>query len=85
MTLAQFRVRRTLSHSLHEVARLIGPDRAATYLLPVCRTFLRDIDDVKVRTFLEFYTIIALFINWHGYFTVYSIIALLIGMVISPL
>ena len=45
----KFRVRRTLSHSLHEVARIIGPDRAATHLLPVCRTFLKDIDDVKVR------------------------------------
>jgi serine/threonine-protein phosphatase 4 regulatory subunit 1 len=41
-------VRRTLAHSLHELARLLGPTLSVTHLVPVFHTFLRDIDEVKI-------------------------------------
>lgn len=44
----QFKVRRTLSHSLHELAIMLGSQSTLTHLLPVFHVFLRDIDDVKV-------------------------------------
>lgn len=43
----RWKVRRTLSFSLHEVAKILGPDLAETELLPVLLLFMKDIDDVK--------------------------------------
>eukprot|EP01113_Clastostelium_recurvatum_P025173 TRINITY_DN3026_c0_g1_i2.p1 TRINITY_DN3026_c0_g1~~TRINITY_DN3026_c0_g1_i2.p1 ORF type:complete len:671 (+),score=193.31 TRINITY_DN3026_c0_g1_i2:151-2163(+) len=53
----QWRVRRTLAHSLHEVARILGGSVAESSLLPTFELFLRDLDEVRVgviRHFAEF-------------------------------
>jgi len=44
----QRKVRRPLSHSLHEVARILGPDLAEAELLPTFELYLKDADEVKV-------------------------------------
>ncbi len=41
------KVRRTLSFSLHEIAKILGPDVAETDLMPVLLNFMKDIDEVK--------------------------------------
>ena len=44
----QWKVRRTLSYSMHELAKLLGPELAESALLPTFETFLKDLDEVKV-------------------------------------
>ena len=41
-------VRRTLSFSLHEMAKILGREIAEQKLLPVLDMFLKDLDEVKV-------------------------------------
>lgn len=44
----QWRVRRTLAHSLHEVARIVGTEITESTLLPAFEQFLKDLDQVKI-------------------------------------
>lgn len=44
----QWKVRKSLAHSLHEIAKIIGPDLADKSLTPSIELFLRDLDEVKV-------------------------------------
>eukprot|EP01095_Lingulamoeba_sp_RSL-Kostka_P007241 TRINITY_DN2290_c0_g3_i1.p1 TRINITY_DN2290_c0_g3~~TRINITY_DN2290_c0_g3_i1.p1 ORF type:complete len:633 (-),score=172.21 TRINITY_DN2290_c0_g3_i1:207-2105(-) len=44
----QWKVRRTLSHSLHEVAKIVGTEIAEAELLEIFELFLKDLDQVKV-------------------------------------
>jgi serine/threonine-protein phosphatase 4 regulatory subunit 1 len=46
----QKKVRRPLSHSLHELARILGPDITEKDLWPVFELYRRDVDDVRVGT-----------------------------------
>ena len=39
----RWKVRRTLSFSLHEVAKIIGPEDTEKHLIPVLNHFLKDI------------------------------------------
>ena len=41
-------IRATLSHSLHEIAKMIGPDLTQTYLLSAFDIFLHDLDEVRI-------------------------------------
>jgi len=41
------KVRRPVSHSLHELARVVGPDITLTDLYPVFDLFRRDVEDVR--------------------------------------
>ncbi|CAH1762898.1 8482_t:CDS:10 [Entrophospora sp. SA101] len=43
----QVKVRRTLSYSLHEIAKVIGPKKTEEDLLPVFTYYLVDMDEVK--------------------------------------
>jgi hypothetical protein len=43
----QIKVRRSLAHSLHEIARIIGPDRAERDLIQIFALYLMDLDEVK--------------------------------------
>jgi serine/threonine-protein phosphatase 4 regulatory subunit 1 len=43
----QIKVRRPLAFSLHELARILGPDIAEADLVPAFDIFLKDMDDVK--------------------------------------
>uniref|UniRef100_A0A7S3LY02 Uncharacterized protein n=1 Tax=Palpitomonas bilix TaxID=652834 RepID=A0A7S3LY02_9EUKA len=44
----QYKVRRSLAFSLHEVARILGPEITLQDLLPVFEGFLRDLDEVRI-------------------------------------
>eukprot|EP01006_Ploeotia_vitrea_P035466 TRINITY_DN65877_c14_g1_i1.p1 TRINITY_DN65877_c14_g1~~TRINITY_DN65877_c14_g1_i1.p1 ORF type:complete len:913 (+),score=448.99 TRINITY_DN65877_c14_g1_i1:27-2765(+) len=44
----KFNVRRTLSHSLYEIAAIIGPALSARYLAGLFELFLRDLDEVRM-------------------------------------
>jgi len=44
----QWKVRRTLSHSLHEVAKILGTETTEQALLQTFEMFLKDLDQVKV-------------------------------------
>ena len=44
---SRWKVRRTLAFSLHEIARILGPDITEKELIPVLNLFLRD--QIEVR------------------------------------
>jgi len=46
----QYKVRRSLSFSLHEVAKILGTELTEKELLSVMELFLKDLEDVKVGT-----------------------------------
>ena len=43
----RWKVRRTLAYSLHEIAKILGPEVAERELIPVLYSFLKDVDEVK--------------------------------------
>jgi len=43
----QWKVRKTLSYSLHEVAKILGPELTEEELLPVLENFLKDSDEIR--------------------------------------
>ncbi|KAM3581457.1 hypothetical protein VKS41_006283 [Umbelopsis sp. WA50703] len=43
----QIKVRRSLAYSLHEIARIIGPERAERDLIQIFALYLMDLDEVK--------------------------------------
>jgi hypothetical protein len=43
----QIKVRRTFAYSLHEIARIIGPERTESDLVQIFALYLMDLDDVK--------------------------------------
>lgn len=43
----QWKIRRVLAYSIHEIARIIGPDATCTELLGIFEDFLKDIDEVS--------------------------------------
>ncbi|KAH3764928.1 protein phosphatase 4 regulatory subunit 1 [Pelomyxa schiedti] len=44
----QWKVRKSLAHSLHEIAKIIGCELTVSDLLPVFSQYLKDLDSVKV-------------------------------------
>jgi hypothetical protein len=42
----QWKVRRTLAYSIHEVARILGTDLTESELVPVFNSFAKDLDEV---------------------------------------
>ena len=50
----QWKVRRTLAFSLHEIANIIGTDQTEEDLVPVFDLYLRDMDDVKIGVLTHF-------------------------------
>ena len=44
----QWKVRRTLSCSLHDIAAILGPELSESALLPTFDLFIKDLDEVKV-------------------------------------
>eukprot|EP00162_Nutomonas_longa_P012401 comp21072_c0_seq1/m.44380 comp21072_c0_seq1/g.44380 ORF comp21072_c0_seq1/g.44380 comp21072_c0_seq1/m.44380 type:complete len:611 (+) comp21072_c0_seq1:46-1878(+) len=50
----QWKVRRTLSHSLHEVAKILGTEITENILVPISDLFLKDLDEVKVGVLKNF-------------------------------
>ena len=59
----QWKVRRTLSFSLHEIAKIIGTSNTEEYLLNVFEMFLKDSDEVKegiVTNIVQFLNILTM-------------------------
>lgn len=50
----QWKTRRTLSFSLHEIARILGPKLTEEELLPTFDLFLHDLDEVKLGVISHF-------------------------------
>lgn len=48
---SQWRVRRTLAFSIHEIAGLLGPEDAESELTSTFDRFLRDLDEVRPAAF----------------------------------
>lgn len=44
----QWKVRRTLAYSLHDLAAILGPELTESELLPTFELFIKDLDEVKV-------------------------------------
>lgn len=44
----QYKVRRTLASSLHELALILGEELATKHLLPIFNGFLKDLDEVRI-------------------------------------
>ena len=44
---SRWKVRRTLSFSLHEIAKIIGPELAETELIQVLFGFMKDVAEVR--------------------------------------
>jgi hypothetical protein len=64
----QIKVRRSLAYSLHEIARIIGPERAERDLIQIFALYLMDLDEVK-QGVLEYIPILTevwdgVFSNW---------------------
>lgn len=58
----QLKVRRPLSHSLHELARILGPEISESDLIPAMELYLRDNDEVKagvIKSFASFLSILS--------------------------
>ncbi|EGC28661.1 hypothetical protein DICPUDRAFT_6811, partial [Dictyostelium purpureum] len=49
-----WKVRRTLSHSIHEIACILGPAETKASLLPCFNLFLQDLDEVRVGVIRNF-------------------------------
>lgn len=56
----QWKVRRTLASSIHELALILGTELAARDLLPVFTSFLRDVDEVRIGILQHLYQ----FLRW---------------------
>ena len=48
LVFCQWKIRRALAFSLHDLAKLIGPERTISDILPVFEDFLKDVEDVSV-------------------------------------
>ena len=46
--LCQWKVRRTLAFSIHELAVIVGEDITGRDLVPVFNGFLKDLDEVRI-------------------------------------
>lgn len=44
----QYKVRRTVASSLHELAVILGPDIASKSLTPIFEGFIKDLDEVRI-------------------------------------
>jgi serine/threonine-protein phosphatase 4 regulatory subunit 1 len=44
----QWKVRRTMASSIHEIAAILGEDLASTDLMPIFLEFVKDLDEVRI-------------------------------------
>jgi len=56
----QWKVRRTLAFSIHELAAILGPELTVQDLLPVFTGFLRDLDEVRIGILRHLYDFLKL-------------------------
>ena len=55
LSLLQWKVRRTLAFSIHELALILGDQLTAADLVPVFNGFLKDLDEVRVGVLKHLY------------------------------
>lgn len=51
----QWKVRRTLAFSIHELALILGDSLTAVDLLPIFNGFLKDLDEVRIGVLKHLY------------------------------
>ncbi|KAG1934285.1 serine/threonine-protein phosphatase 4 regulatory subunit [Pimephales promelas] len=56
----QWKVRRTLAFSIHELAQILGDQLTAAYLVPVFNSFLKDLDEVRIGVLKHLYDFLKL-------------------------
>nr|XP_048297190.1 serine/threonine-protein phosphatase 4 regulatory subunit 1-like isoform X3 [Myodes glareolus]XP_048297192.1 serine/threonine-protein phosphatase 4 regulatory subunit 1-like isoform X3 [Myodes glareolus] len=56
----QWKVRRTLAFSIHELAVILGDQLTAAYLVPIFSGFLKDLDEVRVGVLKHLYDFLKL-------------------------
>lgn len=56
----QWKIRRTLAFSLHEIAKILGPQLTETQLVPAFDLFLKDLDEVKIGVLKHLYDFISI-------------------------
>jgi len=64
MCAVQWKVRRTLAFSIHELALIVGKDITGQDLLPVFDMFLNDLDEVRIgvlKHLADFIKVMAIF------------------------
>lgn len=53
--MCQWKVRRTLAFSIHELALILGDHLTAADLVPVFNSFLKDLDEVRIGVLKHLY------------------------------
>uniref|UniRef100_A0A672LTB1 Serine/threonine-protein phosphatase 4 regulatory subunit 1-like n=1 Tax=Sinocyclocheilus grahami TaxID=75366 RepID=A0A672LTB1_SINGR len=56
----QWKVRRTLAFSIHELALILGDQLTAAHLVPVFNSFLKDLDEVRIGVLKHLYDFLKL-------------------------
>ncbi|CAM4724451.1 unnamed protein product [Leuciscus chuanchicus] len=56
----QWKVRRTLAFSIHELAQILGDQLTAAHLVPVFNSFLKDLDEVRIGVLKHLYDFLKL-------------------------
>ncbi len=51
----QWKVRRTLAFSIHELALILGDQLTAAHLVPIFNSFLKDLDEVRIGVLKHLY------------------------------
>ncbi len=54
-SLSQWKVRRTLAFSIHELAVILGDQLTAADLVPIFNGFLKDLDEVRIGVLKHLY------------------------------
>lgn len=55
MLALQWKVRRTLAFSIHELALILGDQLTAADLVPIFNSFLKDLDEVRIGVLKHLY------------------------------
>ncbi|XP_026097364.1 serine/threonine-protein phosphatase 4 regulatory subunit 1 isoform X2 [Carassius auratus] len=56
----QWKVRRTLAFSIHELAMILGDQLTAAHLVPIFNSFLKDLDEVRIGVLKHLYDFLKL-------------------------
>lgn len=54
LSFTQWKVRRTLAFSIHEMALILGDSITSSDLVPIFNGFLRDLDEVRIGVLKHF-------------------------------
>ena len=67
----QWKVRRTLAFSIHELALILGQEATTRDLVPIFNGFLKDLDEVRIGVLKHFSDFLKVCFSTHNRVTVY--------------